>query len=192
MSAGSRIALTGDRRFVYLARAVEPEVWDRVKDLNLAGIFSQATTRREYPSGDLAANLIGFVGQDGQGLGGVESSHQAVLAGVDGSRTYERGLGGRAIPTADVEEQPAVPGAQVRLTIDRDIQWAAQDAIAAKVAETGAESGTVVVQDVRTGEILAMATAPTFDPANPAASAEGRPRATGPSARCSSPAAPAR
>jgi cell division protein FtsI (penicillin-binding protein 3) len=162
--------LTGDRRFVYLARAVEPKVWDRVKALNLAGIFSQATTRREYPSGDLAANLIGFVGQDGQGLGGVESSHQAVLAGVDGSRTYERGLGGRAIPTADVEEQPAVPGAQVRLTIDRDIQWAAQDAIAAKVAETGAESGTVVVQDVRTGEILAMATAPTFDPANPAAS----------------------
>jgi len=94
------------------------------------------------------------------------------IAGIDGSRTYERGLGGRAIPTADVEEQAAVPGAQVRLTIDRDIQWAAQDAIAAKVAETGAESGTVVVQDVRTGEILAMATAPTFDPANPAASAK--------------------
>jgi cell division protein FtsI (penicillin-binding protein 3) len=91
-----------------------------------------------------------------------------VLAGRDGKLTYERDRqGGRRIATAGVEQVKPVPGRDVRLTIDREVQWVAQQAIAAKVAEAGAESGSVVVLDARTGDILAMATAPTFDPNQP-------------------------
>ena len=156
--------LTGDRRFVYVAKDLTPEAWQRIADLGLPGILKEGTSKRIYPSGSLAANIVGFVGADGKGLGGLESGMQDVLAGTDGTQTYERGQGGRAIPTAQHTKVEAVAGSTVKLTIDRDIQYAAQKAIAAKVAEARAESGTVVVMDPHTGKILALATAPTFDP----------------------------
>ncbi|MFM8156019.1 MAG: peptidoglycan D,D-transpeptidase FtsI family protein [Actinomycetes bacterium] len=156
--------LTGDRRFVYVAKDLTPETWQRISDLGLPGILKEGTSKRIYPSGSLAANIVGFVGADGKGLGGLESGMQDVLAGTDGMQTYERGQGGRAIPTAQHTKVEAVAGSTVKLTIDRDIQYAAQKAIAAKVAEARAESGTVVVMDPHTGKILALATAPTFDP----------------------------
>lgn len=156
--------LTGERRFVYVAKDLTPENWQRIADLGLPGILKEGTSKRIYPSGSLAANIVGFVGADGKGLGGLESGMQDVLAGTDGTQTYERGQGGRAIPTAQHTKVEAVGGSTVKLTIDRDIQYAAQKAIAAKVAESRAESGTVVVMDPHTGKILALATAPTFDP----------------------------
>ncbi len=118
----------------------------------------------------MAANVIGFVGADGAGLGGLELSLQSTLAGTPGKQTVETGAGGRQIPSGTDKVTPALNGSDVRLTIDRDIQWVAQQAIAAKVAESGAQSGTVVVMDPRTGNILAMATAPTFNPNQPSAS----------------------
>jgi len=159
--------LTGDRRFAYIAKEVTPETWAQVKALNLAGIFSEPTTKRVYPAADIGANVVGFVGGDGAGLGGIELAYQDLLAGKDGKRQFEQGAGGREIPTATDNETAPVAGSDVRLTIDRDIQWAAQQAIAAQVAATGAESGEVVVMDPRTGDIVAMATAPSFDAANP-------------------------
>lgn len=156
--------LTGDRRFVYVAKNITPENWQRIADLGLPGILKEGTSKRIYPDGSLAANVVGFVGADGKGLGGLESGMQDVLAGTDGTQTYERGQGGRAIPTAQHTKVEAVAGSTVKLTLDRDIQYAAQKAIAAKVAEARAESGTVVVMDPHTGKILALATAPTFDP----------------------------
>lgn len=155
--------LTGDRRFVYVAKMITPETWNRIADLDVPGIFSEITSRRVYPGGELAANVVGFVGAEGTGLGGIEYAWNDELSGVAGSQTYERGPGGRVIPTANVDRVDAQPGMDVQLTIDRDIQFVAQEAIAKTVRDSRAASGTVVVMEVATGRILAMATAPTFD-----------------------------
>jgi cell division protein FtsI (penicillin-binding protein 3) len=161
--------LTGKHRFVYVSRAVTPQVRSAVRSLNLGGILDQRTTKRTYPSGNVASNVIGFAGLDGDGLGGVELADQRTLAGVAGSSTFQRGIDDSQIPTPDERTTSAVPGSDVRLTIDRDIQWAAQDALAAQVKVANADSGVAVVMDPRTGHILALAVAPTFDPNNPGA-----------------------
>ncbi|WP_415950854.1 peptidoglycan D,D-transpeptidase FtsI family protein [Streptomyces sp. KLOTTS4A1] len=163
-------------RYALLARRQTPQVWKQIKDLKralaeknprtggvLAGIFPESSTRRLYPNGDLAAGILGWVNADGKGGGGIESQLNKLLAGEDGSIEYAQS-GGRRVPTADSSETPAVPGSDVELTIDRDIQYVAQKAIAQQVAKSEADSGYVVVQDTRTGEILAMANAPGFDP----------------------------
>ena len=162
--------LTGDRRFIYLAKELTPETWDRINQLRLPGLFSEPASRRVYPSGDLAANVVGFVGGEGTGLGGLEFAYQDLLSGTPGSQTYERGPGGRVIPTASSSIVDAQPGTSVKLTIESDIQFVAQQAIGKAVRNARADSGSVVVMDPRTGQILALAEAPTFD-ANKAASA---------------------
>jgi cell division protein FtsI (penicillin-binding protein 3) len=167
--------LTGDRRFIYVAKTLTPEQWDRISELRLPGIFGEPTSRRTYPAGDLAANVVGFVGAEGAGLGGVEYAFQKQLAGTPGTETFERGPGGRVIPTGANSMTEATAGTTVRLTIDRDIQYVAQQTLAAKVAASHADSGTIVVMDPRTGYILALATVPTFDP-NKAASADAADR----------------
>lgn len=91
--------LSGERRFIYLAKEVTPETWEQISALRLPGVFSQDTSRRIYPAGDLAANVIGFVGNEGSGLGGYEYAFNEDLSGTPGKSTYERGPGGRAIPT---------------------------------------------------------------------------------------------
>ena len=161
--------LTGDRRFVYVAKDQSPQAWRRIQELGIAGIFSERTTKRVYPAGNVAANVVGFVGDEGDGLAGVEYAQEEILAGVDGWRTYERAAGGAAIPTADVSAQEPVPGTDIQLTIDRDIQYVAQRALTEAVESSGAESGSVVVMDPRTGHVLALATAPTFDANDPGA-----------------------
>jgi cell division protein FtsI (penicillin-binding protein 3) len=167
--------LTGTRRFVYLAKGITPEQWRSIEALRLPGVFSERTTQRVYPAGDVAANVIGFVNAEGTGAGGLEFGLQDQLAGQDGQVTYERAAGGKMIPTAANSRVDPVPGTTVALTIDRDIQFVAQRAIAAKVRQSMADSGTVVVMDPRTGEIVALATAPTFDP-NKAGSGPARNR----------------
>ncbi|MFJ6380296.1 penicillin-binding transpeptidase domain-containing protein [Kitasatospora sp. NPDC092039] len=129
----------------------------------LAGVFNRETQKRIYPADGLAANLVGFVNAEGEGAGGLELQYQKLLAGKDGHSSYAQS-GGRLVPTAGGSMEPAVPGSDVKLTIDRDIQWAAQRAITDQVANSGAEKGYVVVQDVKTGQVLAMATAPGFNP----------------------------
>jgi cell division protein FtsI (penicillin-binding protein 3) len=164
-----RNRLTGDARFAYVVRSVPPATWRKVQGLRLPGIYSEPTAERVYPQGDLAANLLGFVGSDGRGLAGFESSFDQLLAGKDGQITFESGAGGRRIPTGDTEQEESTPGVDVRLTIDRDIQFIAERALRAKVSESGAESGTVVVMDPRSGQILALASYPSFDPSDPLA-----------------------
>ncbi|MFG2842848.1 penicillin-binding transpeptidase domain-containing protein [Kitasatospora sp. NPDC048296] len=129
----------------------------------LAGVFNQETQKRVYPADGLAANLIGFVNGEGAGAGGLELQYQKLLAGKDGHSSYAQ-AGGRLVPTAGGSMDEAVPGSDVKLTVNRDIQWAAQRAITDQVANSGAEKGYVVVQDVKTGQVLAMATAPGFNP----------------------------
>jgi cell division protein FtsI (penicillin-binding protein 3) len=158
--------LTGDDIFVYVAKGLTPEQWRQIKALKIRGIFSEKTTRRTYPAGTLAANVLGFVNSEGVGSGGLEMSLDKRLKGVDGSRTFEQGAAGQAIPSAEDVLREPVPGQGVQLTINRDIQYVAQRAITTRVKEAAAESGTVIVIEAKTGRILAMATAPTFDPNN--------------------------
>ncbi|MEV7598757.1 penicillin-binding transpeptidase domain-containing protein [Kitasatospora sp. NPDC089797] len=129
----------------------------------LAGVFNRETQKRIYPAEGLAANLVGFVNGEGEGAGGLELQYQKQLAGKDGRSSYAQ-AGGRLVPTAGGSMDPAVPGSDIKLTINRDIQWAAQRAITDQVANSGAEKGYVVVQDVKTGQVIAMATAPGFNP----------------------------
>ncbi|MGW7403622.1 penicillin-binding transpeptidase domain-containing protein [Streptomyces sp. NPDC054833] len=168
-----------DLRYVKLAGRRTPQVWNQIKDLRsalaqkantdkttvnvLAGVFSDPSSKRVYPNGDLAAGILGWVNAEGKGGGGIEQQLNKTLTGTDGKIRYAQS-GGREVPTAGSTETPAVPGADVELTIDRDIQWAAQNAISEQVKKSKADRGYVVVQDTRTGEILAMADSPGFDP----------------------------
>ncbi|MGW4906807.1 peptidoglycan D,D-transpeptidase FtsI family protein [Streptomyces sp. NPDC004270] len=166
-------------RYVRLATRQTPQVWKQIKDLKtaltnkadtgsgtvnvLAGVFADPSSQRVYPNGDLAAGILGWVNADGKGGGGIEQQLDKQLTGKDGKIRYAQS-GGREVPTAGSTETPAVPGADVELTIDRDIQWAAQNAITEQVEKSKADRGYVVVQDTRTGQILAMANSPGFDP----------------------------
>ncbi|WUA27108.1 penicillin-binding protein 2 [Streptomyces canus] len=166
-------------RYALLANRQTPQVWKQIKDLKsalaaksgtdpgtanvLAGVLSVPTTKRVYPNGDLAAGILGWVNADGKGGGGVEQQLNSLLAGKDGKIRYAQS-GGRQVPTVGSTETPAVPGSDVELTIDRDIQWAAQQAISEQVKESKADRGYVIVQDTQTGQVLAMANSPGFDP----------------------------
>ncbi|MFD5452660.1 peptidoglycan D,D-transpeptidase FtsI family protein [Streptomyces sp. NPDC127100] len=166
-------------RYVRLAQRQTPQVWNQIKDLKaalakkaetdrsavnvLAGVLADPSSKRVYPGGDLAAGILGWVGADGKGGGGLERQLNETLAGQDGEIRYVQS-GGRQVPTAGGSETRAVPGSDVELTIDRDIQWAAQHALGEQVEKSQADGGYVIVQDTGTGEILAMANSPGFDP----------------------------
>jgi len=160
--------MTGTRRFVYLAKNVTPETWSKVSALRLPGVFSEATSTRVYPAAQVAANVVGYVRADGNGGSGLEYALDKALAGTPGSDVYESSARGTEIPTAGDSSVAAIPGSSVQLTIDRDIQWVAQDALAKQVKYARTDSGTVVVMDPKTGRIWALATVPTFDPNRPA------------------------
>ena len=157
-------AMTSDGTFVYLARQLGRGASDRVQRLALPGIGLLPTSKRSYPAGSLASQVLGFVGTDGVGLTGLELGYQDVLAGTPGERTHELGLSGQAIVSGVDEERAPIAGATVVTTIDRDLQFQAQAALEQAVEEQGARGGTVIVMDPRTAEVLAMASNPSFDP----------------------------
>lgn len=156
--------LTGTRRFVYVAKGVSPQVWKEVERLNISGILAESTSRRVYPQGELAANVIGFVNSAGVGGGGVEYTFNEELAGKPGRAVYTMAGGATRIRTGSQEIVQPVPGTSIRLTIDRDVQWIAQRAILDRVKFANADLGTVIVLDTTNGHIVAMASAPTFNP----------------------------
>jgi cell division protein FtsI (penicillin-binding protein 3) len=156
--------LTGSRRFVYVAKGVTPLSWRKIETLGIPGILSEPTSVRSYPSSSAAASLVGWVGADGSGGGGLELLYNEQLEGKPGESTYEQSADGRIIPTGEQQITPAVRGHDVRLTFDSDLQWFAQNAIARKVDETLAQSGTIVVMRVKTAQLAAVASYPTFDP----------------------------
>ncbi|HVE98388.1 MAG TPA: penicillin-binding protein 2 [Mycobacteriales bacterium] len=162
--AGLEEKLRRDRAFVYLARDVDPRRAREILDLELDGIGAEPATRRVYPNDALGAAVIGFVGRDGAGLGGVEYALDDRLAGEPGRLLVEEDEQGREIPSGERREVAPAPGTTQVLTIDRDIQWYAEKTLSEQVAKSGAKGGTAIVMDVRTGELLALATTPTFDP----------------------------
>lgn len=164
--------LIGDTTFRYLVKGIPPEVHEQIMDLGITGVWGERVSQRLYPAGTTAGNLLGFVGTDGYGLAGLEQVYEDVLAGTAGSDTYERGEDGQRIPTGQEEYVAPQPGRDVRLTIDRDMQYTAQAAIDAQVAKTGATWGAVQVVDTRTGEVLVLADSGAIDPNNPEGDAQ--------------------
>jgi len=173
-------SLTGERRYVLIAKDITPETWRQVnqaiKDYNtqilktkdgiskrIGGFVPERSFIRDYPSGRLTSSLIGITNDQGIGASGIESSLNSLLAGTNGKYIYANGRG-NIIPGSEQVSVEAKSGTSVRLTIDRDVQWVAQNAISQAVASSRAESGTVIVMDPKTGAILAQASAPTFDP----------------------------
>ncbi|HYP00368.1 MAG TPA: penicillin-binding transpeptidase domain-containing protein, partial [Pyrinomonadaceae bacterium] len=149
------------RQFMWLARQVDPEQAARVHELKLAGVRAIKEPKRYYPNGALAAHVLGYVGTDDKGLGGIELYQNAALGGEDGKTVFNSDGRREAFNSFEVEAQP---GQSVVLTIDQNIQYQAERALLAAVAQARAKSGTVLVLEPKTGEILALANAPTFDP----------------------------
>lgn len=172
--------LVGERRYVVIAKSVKPSVWraleKAVEDYNdevikteggmqkrLLGFFAERIYAREYPEGELGAAVIGFVNQAGQGAAGLEYSMNSKLAGVNGEYTYSNAAG-TIIPGTQKITAEERRGNTIRLTIDRDVQWVAQESIRKAVQKAKALSGTVIVMDPATGHIIAHASFPTFTP----------------------------
>ena len=163
-----------DSRFEYIARrvpsTVATDVVNAAGEAGFEGIATRPDPIRDYPAGDVAANLVGFMGTD-EALGGLERTFDAQLAGKDGSARYEVG-GGNRIPLGESTIEQAVDGSDLRTTIDLDLQWYTQRVLAQTVQDSRAESGFAVVMDTRTGEILAEADDPTFDANHPLESSD--------------------
>jgi cell division protein FtsI (penicillin-binding protein 3) len=149
------------KSFCYVARKADPEIGERIKALNLRGIGSMREWKRFYPKTDLGAQVVGYVGTDDNGLSGIEREFDDKLRGVPGRVVISEDAHKKWF--GSVEKQPE-PGQNVVLTIDEQIQYIAERELAAQMQQTHAEAGTVVVENPRTGEILALANYPTFNP----------------------------
>jgi cell division protein FtsI (penicillin-binding protein 3) len=161
--------LDAEDRFAYVARRLESEQATQIREVidanDLAGLTLVREPKRVYPAGSLASHVLGLTRlDDNSGLEGLELLLDDVLVGKEGERIVERDPGGRAIPQGEFLVEPGAPGADIVLTLDREIQYAAQSELEAAVARTGSVSGSVVVLDPYGGEVLAMASAPGFDP----------------------------
>jgi cell division protein FtsI (penicillin-binding protein 3) len=157
-------ALAGDVGFVYLARQLEPDVAAQLLAYDMAGVYPVSEPKRMYPTGVVASQVLGVSNIDGQGIEGLELMYDDILTGVPGRIRYERAENGTNIPQRPMERVPAVPGDDLMTTLDTSLQFAAGEACAEAVERTSATSCWVVVMQPETGEILAMAGAPFFDP----------------------------
>ncbi len=158
--------LRGDSRFVYLARQVSWDVGQQVRELGIDGIGVLVEPARIYPSGQLAAQVLGFTDVDRRGQGGIELVADTQLRGEPGTVLFERAPGGLTITTAPREVEAPTQGADVVLTLDRAIQHKVEQVAATTAAETGAAAVSITVADVDTGELLALTTEPGFDPSD--------------------------
>ncbi len=156
--------LMGNNAYRILARKVTPLAWRDIDKLGIPGIYAELTFERSYPAGMSAAPVTGAVNLDQAPAGGLESALNSQLAGSPGETQYERSRDGKPIPWADERGHAAVPGVDVTTTIDSDLQWYAENAIAAQVTRVGAASGYAIVMEAKTGKVRALASYPTFDP----------------------------
>lgn len=167
LAARMRDAQTAKRKFAWVARKLDDASAEAVRALKLKGVYSYKESKRYYPNGNLAAHILGFVGLDEVGLGGVEQSYNEQIQGEAGKVFVEMDARGQSYSSL---ETGARPGQTVVLTIDQMVQYRTEQALGAAVERSRAKSGTAIVLDPRTGEILALANAPTFDPNNVSAS----------------------
>ncbi len=161
--------LTGTNRYRILSREVTPLTWNTIADLGIPGIYRdrrETRSERTYPQGATTAALVGYVTGDGKPGGGVELMMEKQLQGTPGRQTFEQGRDGTVIPAAQTTTIPAVDGQDVTLTVNSSLQWYAQNSLAQRIKETKATSGTVVIMNAKTGDLLSVASYPTFDPTN--------------------------
>ncbi|MEU8226457.1 penicillin-binding protein 2 [Kribbella sp. NPDC048915] len=188
-SAKLLAALTGKGRYTRLARWVSPTVWSsiqaEIKAANksiaeqnkglpkeqqaplLIGLYTEQDPIRSHPNGSIAATLVGVTGDDGKGQSGLEYGLDQKLAGKNGEAIYEVDAKGNKIPNANHTVQEPKPGLGVQLTLDTDLQYFAEKRIEDTVKQYKASAGTVVVMDVKSGELMALANYPSFDPNKP-------------------------
>ncbi|OMB85574.1 penicillin-binding protein 2 [Mycolicibacterium farcinogenes] len=165
--------LRSNETFVYLARAVDPAIAGAIMD-KFPEVGAERQDLRQYPGGSLAANIVGGIDWDGHGLLGLEDSLDAVLAGSDGSVTYDRGSDGVVIPGSYRNRHDAVNGSTVQLTLDDDIQYYVQQQVQQAKDASGAKNVSAVVLDAKSGEVLAMSNDNTFDPSQDLGRQESR------------------
>ena len=163
------LKLEGDSEYSNLAKTVNAEIYNAIRDMNVPWVFFDQFEDRLYPMGAVAGNILGFVGNDGTPLAGLERQYNTCLAGIDGQETYERSAEGVRIPSSSQISQPTENGGALNLTIDANLQFFAQQVLADTVNNLSAEWASAIVLEVETGKILAAAEAPTVDPNDPAA-----------------------
>ena len=159
-----RAELTGEARYRILAKNISVPTWRRISALGIPGVYSERTTQRDYPQSTTIASLVGWMYADGSAGGGVEAMLDDALQGTNGEAKYETSPTGRVIPNGRAVIEDAVDGRTVELTISSAIQWYAQNALAQGIETFGADGGTVIVQGAKTGELLAVASYPSYDP----------------------------
>lgn len=160
-------------RYAVLVPDASPQEWQELRARGVRGLAAEDHMRRDYPLGESVAPLIGWMGAGELPAGGLELVHQDELVGQPGEAVYEAGSTGEIITTGLYEEDPAVPGQDLRLTLDADLQWYAFNALRERVEEVDGLSGYAVVMEPGTGRLLALTSYPGFDPAAPTQTAEG-------------------
>jgi len=160
-----RLKEQAEREFIYLVRGLTPEQGQRVLDLGIPGVYAQEEFRRFYPAGEVAAHVVGFTDIDDRGREGLELAYDEWLAGVPGKRQVLKDRRGRLIKDVQVVKN-AKPGKALALSIDLRLQYLAHSELRKVVQEHGAKAASLVMVDVQTGEVLAMANQPTYNPNN--------------------------
>ncbi|AIA76560.1 penicillin-binding protein 2 [Halomonas sp. XH26] len=161
----SRVSRYSSREFMYLRRQMTPDAAQRILDLRTPGVYQQREYKRYYPAGEVAAQLLGVTNVDDVGQEGLELSYQPYLAGHPGQRRVIKDRRGRLVRELGVIRE-AQPGGELTLAIDQRIQYMAYRELRAAVAEHEADGGVLVMLDARTGEVLAMANLPSYNPNN--------------------------
>ncbi|HAW37840.1 peptidoglycan D,D-transpeptidase FtsI family protein [Stutzerimonas stutzeri] len=160
-----RLQSQASREFMYLVRGLTPEQGQEILDLRIPGVYAQEEFRRFYPAGEVAAHVVGFTDIDDRGREGMELAYDEWLAGVPGKRQVLKDRRGRLIKDVQVTKN-AKPGKAMALSIDLRLQYLAHSELRNVVHEYGAKAASLVMVDVKTGEILAMANQPTYNPNN--------------------------
>ncbi len=160
-------ALTGDQRYYIVAKDLKPDVEDRISKLQIPGIVTEGTSKRVYPNGSVAGGIVGFLKDGTTGQAGLEQTQDEILKGTPGKRLFEIGADGLRIPVGVDQLTPAVNGKDIKLTLNSDLQYFAQQAIQSQRDKLSAEWGVVIVQDIKTGDIIAMADTNSPDPNDP-------------------------
>ncbi|MET0842993.1 MAG: penicillin-binding protein 2, partial [Mycetocola sp.] len=168
------LAADASSNFAYVIRGVDYTTYEALTELKKQGtwwIYTQQTSGRTYPNGAVAGSVLGYVGSDNGGLGGLEIAQNSCLTGVNGQQAFQRSKDNVALPGTTVITKEAKPGGELKLTIDSDLNWYLQQLVASQVQAQQAAWGTIVVSEAKTGKIRAIAEAPSLDPNNVSATA---------------------
>jgi len=160
------LAADKDSDYAVVVRAVDVAVFRAIDTLDIPWMYAEKNPGRVYPDGAVAGNLVGYVSSGGEAQAGIELGQDTCLASTNGTETYEKGADGVRLPQSTVTTARATDGGDVVTTIDSDLQWFVQQVLAGQAVATGAAWGNVVVQEVKTGKLVAVADYPSVDPNN--------------------------